>query len=84
MTDGPYDERDEDTQQFTSTYPDSAFFDAISDCRSQDQLATTVAIAERVGCTRQSAYYRLSKLEDAGKVESRDAGGSRVWRLVEE
>lgn len=73
----PYDERD-DEEKFTSTYPESAFLDAI---RSEHN-PTTGDIAEAVGCTQQNAWYRLDQLRELGIVTSEKVGNANVWKIV--
>lgn len=62
------DERDEDSGQFTSKYPAEAFLDTL---RELDGAGSTADIAERVDCPTRTAHYNLSKLEDAGEIDSR-------------
>jgi len=75
----PYDERDEDSGQFTPTFADEEFVAAIE---SHD-LPTTNEVADAVGCKYRTAYARLGELEDEGTVTSRKVGNSLVWMLVE-
>lgn len=71
----PYDERNEDTGQFTPEFTDDQFIDAIE----SDEGATTSEVAEAVGCNYRTAYDRLNSLEESGRVSFRDVGNSRLW-----
>jgi hypothetical protein len=71
----PYDERDEDSGQFTPTFTDEEFLDAVED----GDLPTTNDVADAVGCQYRTAYARLGELEDEGKIASRTVGNSLVW-----
>lgn len=53
------------------------YFEAIRD----NAPASTSAIAEAVGVTRQGADYRLRQLREEGKVEAQMVGNSLVWSL---
>lgn len=46
--------------------------------------AATSEIAERVGVARQSADYRLRKLEADGKVRSKKIGTALAWMLADD
>jgi predicted ArsR family transcriptional regulator len=59
------------------THPESAYFDAIR----ANAPASTKEIADAVGVTRQGADYRLRKLEEDGKVQSKMVGNSLLWQL---
>ena len=47
-----------------------------------DEPAGTSEVADALGCTTQNADYRLRKLRDAGRVESKKVGRSLVWTLL--
>jgi len=76
----PYDERDGDTGQFTPSFADEDFLDAVSAVDG----ATTSEVADRVGCEYRTAYKRLGDLEDQGRVESREVGNSLLWEVADE
>ena len=76
----PGKDRDEESGEYTTSYPDSAFVDAIEEF---DGMAGTSDVAETVGCTRRTAYTRLKSLEEEGLVESRQVGNSLVWLVGE-
>lgn len=76
----PYDERDEESGQFTPTFADAEFVDAL---RERDG-GTTAEVAEAVGCKYRTAYARLNDLEDEGRVQSREVGNSLLWTAVDD
>ncbi len=73
----PYDERDEETGQFSPTFSDSDFLEAVGD----GDLPTTSDVADAVGCEYRTAYERLNRLEDESRVQSKTVGNSLVWQL---
>lgn len=64
--------------QFKQEHSDEAFIEAIR----EHEPASTREVAEEIGIYRQSADYRLRRLEDAGRVTSKKAGHSLVWMLA--
>lgn len=60
-------------------HSDEEYLDAV---REQEPAATS-EIAEVVGVARQSADYRLRKLEDERKVTSKTIGNSLSWSLAD-
>lgn len=76
----PYDERNEDSGQFTPKFSDEEFIDAV---RALD-TATTSAVADEVGCKYRTAHSRLSDLRDEGRITSQQVGSSLVWMLSED
>jgi hypothetical protein len=72
----PGAERDDQTGQFATTYPDSAAVDAIADAGG---AATTQEVADALGCNRETAYKKLVRLEDSSRVGSRKVGNARLW-----
>lgn len=77
----PGADRDEDTGRFTETYPPDAFVEAI---RDEGGEAGTRAIAERVGCSYETAYKKLQALKDAGEVGYRQVGNAYLWEVNDE
>lgn len=71
----PYDERDDESGQFTPSFTDEEFLDVV---RERD-LPTTSEIADAVGCKYRTAYDRLNQLADEGVLEKREVGNSLVW-----
>jgi predicted ArsR family transcriptional regulator len=76
FTQMPYDERDSETGQFTPTYPQEAFIDAV---RAANDGVTTREVSEQVECAYRAAYDRLTALEENGQVTSRDVGPTKLW-----
>lgn len=60
--------------------PDEAVLEAVK----ENEPAGTSDVADTLGIVRQSADYRLRRLEEAGKVRSKMVGNSLVWMLPEE
>lgn len=76
----PYDERDDDSGQFTPSFSDEDFLDAV---RAGD-LPSTSEIADTVGCKYRTAYDRLNQLKDDDELASKKVGNSLVWMLAED
>jgi len=76
----PYDERDGETGQFTPSFSDEEFLDAVS----AGDGATTSEVADHVGCKYRTAYKRLGVLEDQGALKSREVGNSFLWEPADE
>ena len=74
----PYDERDEDTGKFTSTYPHQEFLDSLESLSGQ---ASTQEIADEVGCAYRTAYQKLIELEEDDKITSKKVANARLWML---
>lgn len=74
----PYDERDEETGQFSPAFSDEEFLGAVE----QIDAPTTSEIADRVGCKYRTAYERLGQLEEDGRIRSKMVGNSLVWMLA--
>jgi predicted nucleotidyltransferase len=58
--------------------------DEYIDAVREHEPAGTKEIADVVGVARQSADYRLRRLEEEGIVTSKKIGNSLAWSLVEE
>lgn len=71
------EERRNERGQFTPQYDDEEILDAVRN----HEPAGTSEVADALGCTTQNADYRLRKLRDAGRVESKKVGRSLVWTL---
>lgn len=50
----------------------------------QSGAESTSAVADAFGMSRQEALERLRKLEEDGKVRSREVGRMLLWRLNDE
>ena len=72
-----YDERDDETGQFTRQHEPREFVKAVNIL----DLATTADVADRVGCSHRTALKTLNELEEEGRVESHMAGRAAVWSL---
>ena len=70
------DERDEDTGKFEEKWADEDFVDAIRDF---DGAAGTADVADAVGCPHSTAYHRLGRLRDDGRINSRQVGNAVLW-----
>ena len=69
-------ERDEDTGKFEEKWADEDFVDAIRDF---DGAAGTADVADAVGCPHSTAYHRLDRLRDNGRINSRQVGNAVLW-----
>lgn len=80
-TDPSDDERGErdDAGKFSTKYEPQDFVDAL---RRLDGSGSTKEVADEVGCARRTAHYRLTDLEDDGRVTSREVGRSILWQVV--
>jgi hypothetical protein len=74
----PGKDRDEESGEYVTTYSDERFLQAV-DTLGPD--VGTQAIADEVGCDRDTAYRRLRALEADGELESRKVGMARLWSL---
>lgn len=72
--------RDNDSGEYTQSYSDSDFIDAIEQL---DGMASTSDISDMVGSTHRTAYTRLQDIEDKDMIESRKVGNSILW-IVDE
>lgn len=70
--------RDDESGKYTETYADA---DVISAIESAGGMASTTEVAEALGCAYETAYKKLSALEDAGSITSRKVGNARLWLL---
>lgn len=72
----PGADRDDESGQYTETYPTEEFLDAIADA---GDMAGTQDVADYVGSSYETAYKKLRKLEGSGVVESKKVANARVW-----
>jgi len=61
-------------------YPDEVYIDAVR----ENEPAATSEVAQEVGVARQSADYRLRRLEEKGKTTSKMIGGSLAWMVPDD
>lgn len=47
-------------------------------------MVGTRDIADALGCVYDTAYKRLRKLEDEGRVESQKVANTRIWDLADD
>ena len=74
-------ERDNETGQYTASYPSERFVDALDDLGGE---GTTQDVRERVGCAYRTAHARLSELEADDRISSLSVGRAKLWRLVDD
>lgn len=74
-------ERDTSSGRFTDKYPRADILAVISD---RGGTAATSEIAEKLDADRNTIYKKLRIMENDGQVESRKAGGIRVWSSTTE
>lgn len=79
MSPKPYDERNDESGQFTPTYSADDFLEAIP----KADPPTTSNIGEIVGCEYRTAYKWLNDLADEGQVERQNVGNSLIWSVSE-
>lgn len=72
--------RDAETGRYTDKYPPAEILRAIWDLGGH---AATSEVADHVGASRDTIYKKLQAMEEQGQVESRRAGGIRVWSFAE-
>jgi GTP-sensing pleiotropic transcriptional regulator CodY len=77
----PNADRDDESGQYTETYPPEDFITAIE---AENGMAGTQDIADTVGCSYETAYKKLREMEDAGTIESKRVGNARLWLLPED
>lgn len=76
----PYDKRDDESGKFAPEFSDEDFLTALRDRGG----ATTSDVADAVGCKYRTAYSRLNRLVDDGRVERREIGNSFLWEPADE
>jgi hypothetical protein len=76
----PYDKRNDDTGRFDAEYSEEDFIDAL---RAAGGGLTTQEVREAVGCAYRTAHARLTALENAGRVASRDVGRAKLWSAAD-
>lgn len=70
----------QETTPSSMTLDESEYLEAVD----EHSPASTKEVADSVGVTRQGADYRLRKLEEEGKVESKMVGNSLIWQLPDD
>lgn len=67
------DETDHDGRP--QEWPDEAFLGAVE----EREPAGTAEVAEAVGCSYETAYKRLVRLEQDDELTTKTVGGTRIW-----
>lgn len=68
-------DRDEYSGRFTREYNLVDFVKAVKKLAP----ASTLEIAEEIGCSRDLAYHRLKELDENGAVNGKVVGGTYHW-----
>lgn len=71
----PNDQRESESGQFASKYPDETFLSALNDLGE----AGTRDVAEHVGCDRDTARRRLTALAESSDANRRKIAGAILW-----
>ena len=71
-------ERDDDSGQYSETYPLDEFADAL---RELGGSAGTQEVADHVGCKYRTANAKLHELVDGERATSRKVGNAYLWML---
>lgn len=72
-------DRDAESGEYTDTYSDEEFIEAI---QAEGGLAGTSTVAEIVGCTNRQALNRLKELRNQDEVRSKDVGRALAWQIA--
>lgn len=79
MTDDNDENRDE-AGRYTDKYPREDILAAIRDLSG---MAATSEVADRLDADRNTIYKKLSAMQEDGELDSRMAGGIRVWSVAD-
>jgi predicted transcriptional regulator len=71
-------DRDEQTGKYTERYAPEEFLSALG---SLGGSAGTQELADEVGCAYRTAHAKLTAMEEAGKITSRQVGNAKLWEL---
>lgn len=71
----------DDTGKFSTKYEPDDFVEAL---RQLGGAGSTREIADKVGCARRTAHYRLSNLQEDSRVDSREVGKSILWQVTDD
>lgn len=63
-------------------YPLSDFTESVAELHDEGTTATTETVAERVGCSYELAYKRLTTLEGE-TIEHEEIGNAYIWEPIE-
>ncbi|WP_058997517.1 hypothetical protein [Haloarcula sp. CBA1127] len=73
--------RDDNSGKYTETYPSDAFISALE---AEGGSAGTQPIADRVGCSYETAYKKLRSLADDGRIGQQKVGNANLWEIDNE
>jgi len=73
--------RDDDSGKYTEKYPPDAFIAALE---AEGGSAGTRPIAERIGCSYETAYKKLCSLADDGEIDRQKVGNANLWVIGDE
>jgi len=73
--------RDDESGEYTETYPPDAFIAALE---AEGGSAGTQPVADRVGCSYETAYKKLRALADDGRINRRKVGNANLWEVDDE
>jgi predicted ArsR family transcriptional regulator len=68
----------------TGLYASQYSTDTIIETLEREDMVGTRDIADALGCVYDTAYKRLRKLEDEGRVESQKVANTRIWDLADD
>lgn len=71
----PGADRDEESGRYTETYATEDFLEAVAEI----EMATAQDVADRIGCSYETAYKKLRQMEDRGDVSSKKVASARIW-----
>ena len=73
--------RDDDSGKYTEKYPPDAFIAALE---AEGGSAGTQPIADRVGCSYETAYKKLISLAEDGEISQQKVGNANLWKINNE
>jgi len=67
----------------TGLYASQYSTDTIIETLEREEMIGTQDVADALGCVYDTAYKRLRKLEDEGRVRSQKVANTRIWDLAD-
>jgi len=67
----------------TGLYASQYSTDTIIETLEREEMIGTQDVADALGCVYDTAYKRLRKLEDEGRVRSQKVANTRIWELAD-
>jgi predicted ArsR family transcriptional regulator len=67
----------------TGLYASQYSTDTIIETLERGDVVGTQDVADALGCVYDTAYKRLRKLEDEGRVRSQKVANTRIWELAD-